>query len=649
MHADAAGTHDRAEATGRAPNAGSRRIPALLLLALGLLAFALRVGALGADPPLLLSRSNAEVVDGPWYLAEAVDRFRGHEVDVPAHYRRPVMTLLALATFEGLGEVSLEAAQVFAALCGALLVIFVALAGWRAFSPRAGLLAGLLLAVGYAPVVMGRVPLVYAPLAAGIALVYWLFAVGLKRRWALWLSAGLLVALAVGLKVHAFLVMPALAVGLFALLPRKRTVALAVGVVAVVAVAGFWLLNPGLVGVTWAKMHGYMGDPTPGEVVLRVLCAPVRSRLLTWAPVLLLLSLVGVLRALGPYCVLRSRGRHPTQRTTARAFEMAAAVGLLTWLGVMGAFAFAQSEGFPPLRHLFPGLVPAALLAGRVLDLLLAGRPVVRACGWLALFPWAFAIAFMALTGLLAGAWYVTDPAAAASGLVAWLGRASEPDARIVTAAVCAGLTAWLLGRRWTTTDPASSPPQASGAEVAPGMTGGRRRLVLPVLCLSVSLGLSAAMVGNLLLRPVYSLLVMNRFVDDVVAPGARLYGNWAHALSYEADVARGLWLPTKEVILRDAHRHTHVVTHVELAQAIGRCFVDEGTPMVPVAELTVRGCAIAMYRFAWAERLGYKPTELEMALGRLRRSGDSGTVPAPARAIDVLPNCDELLKDPWE
>ena len=49
----------------------------LVLGVLLLVALALRLARIGADVPFTLSWSNSEIVDGPWYLAEAIDGARG--------------------------------------------------------------------------------------------------------------------------------------------------------------------------------------------------------------------------------------------------------------------------------------------------------------------------------------------------------------------------------------------------------------------------------------------------------------------------------------------------------------------------------------------------------------------------------------------
>ncbi|RME73169.1 MAG: hypothetical protein D6776_07530, partial [Planctomycetota bacterium] len=78
---------------GDATGAGPARRASLGWIALWLICgLALRIWAPGADPPLVLSASNAEVMDGPWYLAEAVDGAWGRAAHVPPQYRMPLIT-----------------------------------------------------------------------------------------------------------------------------------------------------------------------------------------------------------------------------------------------------------------------------------------------------------------------------------------------------------------------------------------------------------------------------------------------------------------------------------------------------------------------------------------------------------------------------
>ncbi len=237
-----------------------------LFVALG---FGLRIWALGADPWLSLSGSNAEVMDGPWYLAEAIDGRRGTPVAVPAHYRLPLVTWSARPFFAG--GVSLERAHLWAASWGALLVVFGAGAAWSGFGARAAPFAAAFLALGFIPVGYARTSVVYGPLAAALAGLIWLFVLGARRRWFAVLAWGALAAVAIGIKDTAIVAAPALLVGQLASSRRTWRTAGLIALGCVLGALALWLALPHRVEVVLGKAQGYFGRAAPLAVIKRML------------------------------------------------------------------------------------------------------------------------------------------------------------------------------------------------------------------------------------------------------------------------------------------------------------------------------------------------------------------------------------------
>ncbi|GIW71284.1 MAG: hypothetical protein KatS3mg102_0826 [Planctomycetota bacterium] len=427
------------------PVVAERALPALLLIALAaVLGLVLRLVHLGADPPLELSRSNAEVMDAGWYLAPAVERARGRPSSVPPQYDKPLVRWTAAPFFAG--GVSLERAHAWAASWGLLLVIFGAGAAWTAFGRRAAVFAAVLLASSFLLVGYGRTPVVYGPLCACLAGVAWLHAAALGR-WAApgaWSCAGARVAslataalawvalgaVALALKEAAVVAAPGLALGWIAAVRRRGFAAGLLAAGTILAATVLWLAEPQLLWLTWHKAVLYFGDAQPLAVLKRLLAAPFQSGVAGKAPVVCALAWLGVLGALRPQAQAQTAGEGgpgPMRALPSRAFAAALAGWLGSWLIVFGMFSYHepgyQQATPPPTRYFVPLLVPAALLGAGWLGRLSAGGAPLAPPRLAFALPWAALGAYWALGAVLTESWPLlagTDGA----GAPGWLVRA---------------------------------------------------------------------------------------------------------------------------------------------------------------------------------------------------------------------------------
>jgi 4-amino-4-deoxy-L-arabinose transferase-like glycosyltransferase len=566
----------------------SRRRYVLILAAIAVAALAARLWALGADPPRV-SDSNGDIVDGTWYFAEAADRARGREPEVQPHYRMPVVTAIMRVAF--FGGVSLERAHAASAALGAALVLLAAGAARTAFGRGASLLAAFFLAVGYVPIAYGRTFVVYAPLAVGLAGSLWLFAASARAesfvRRALFtiLAWAVLGALVLGVQFTAIVATPALAVGhVFAARRRLRAALFSAGLAAAV-LAAVLFVRPALFDLAIGKARGYFGSSDPIEVVKRWLRAPARSGLFPKAPLVFFLAWAGVLYAFG-------RGREASRGE--RAMEAALATAFFLWVAVFGLFEFTEFGPRPPLRYFFPALVPGAILAARVLERasapggglwLSAPRPAIGL--------WAALGCYWAMGSILEVALPLLLP-----DEVPPLVRVLVSFGALAPTAIVFGVAAALFWAR-----PLAAEPLRIGARG---------------LAVALALGLlaDAARAVPMLASPEWTLRDANRAVAAILGENARAYGPWAHALTYEAPRVRRQ-LPPVAIgeFVEGAKGATHLFIDVAWMREVGRLFSERGVSLVPIARIEVRRHPIAIYRFPWAERLGYRPTATERAL----------------------------------
>lgn len=573
-------------------------LDALLLAAILALAAGLRFARLGADPPLSLSASNAEVMDGGWYFARAADTVRHQPTDVPPQYEKPVLTGLGFVAFAA-GGVSLEAAHAAEAALGVLLVLAGALAAWWAYGTRTALVAGLFLATAFPLVGYARVPLIYGPLATALTISFFFFVIGLRLPIFHVFAWAALAAAALGLKQTAVALAPALAAGQLTNAARRgRAAGIGVGL-ALLAGTAIYYARPAAVEEALWKATGYLalgpGGPLAHalEVAERLLKAPVRSGLALEAFPLLAIAWAGVLVACARHA--RREGEAVVDARRDRASDTALVLWLVATVVIHGLFRFDPQEGAdPPLRHFAPALVPAAILAARTLVRLAGGVEMAAPRAAIAL--WALPAAYAAI----AAGWR------AAFALAARAGRpipASEVvrllnsfPAYAAGAALFAALAALVLGRRF-----------------APGVPR-EMRISRPVLVLGAlaALASDAAYLAPALARPTYTLRAANRATALFLSPGASLAGPFAHALTWEVpSVTRHHFerLETRGpsgLLVPRAKGYTHLAVDAAWGPALERIYEGAGEPLVRVATLEVRGYPVRIYRFSWAENLGY-------------------------------------------
>ncbi len=609
------------------------------------LGLCLRLVHPGSDPPTTLWAGTSEIVDGPWYLAEALDRARGHDVDVFTSYRKPVFTALMRVAFRGAGDAglgALERAHAAEAIVGALGIALAGGAAWAASGRRAGVVAAVLFAASFPLVGYARTTLVYAPLASVLAGALWLYARGVRTGSlpfiaAAWAALG---AAAVGLQVHAIALAPGFALGQV-LAAERRGRALAIGAgLAGVGVALLFVLEPSIARNTVAKASFYLGDTGPLDLLKRVLRAPFASGFFAKAPLVLGLAW------LGTFVAIAGTGEPAGARRRENAIEVALAAGVVVWIALCGAFKYEYYgiEAGAPTRHLVCALVPAAILAGLTVERLAwTGAPAgeLRACE---------SISRGASLGLPTDGCVVGGPATFSScrtpsslPSAAIPSRcAREPiDSQALTldrlrrpaplAFAWAALGAYAaLGTGFSLGLPALYPPDGAAAPafvraaasfrwLAPlalalgagalalarlAPAGARLRLppaaVAALLAAGIALDLARLAPG--LVRPQFTLRDANARAADVLPPGARVYGPWAHALTYAApDVTRHLPPDSEPAFTERAATMTHLAIDASWGPLMESKFAAVGRPLERVLEVEVRGWPVIVYRFGGA------------------------------------------------
>jgi hypothetical protein len=579
-------------------------VPAcVLIILLALVGFGLRMWAPGADPPLALTSSNAEVMDGPWYLAEAVDGARGNPIHVQGHYRLPLITWSARPFL--VGGVSLARVHAWSACWGALLVLLGAGAAWTAFGRRAAVLAALLLATNFVLVGYGRVPVVYGPLAAGLAGVAWLHALG-ARRWLpgalAWVALGWI---AVGVKDTAVVAAPALVLGHLARSDRPRRAAVLGVLLLIVAGVSASLLMPSRAALLIGKAQGYFGDAEPLVVVKRCLRGAFASGLLPKALAL------GAVAWLGGFALFRARpgAGEPRHRW---AFTCMLAAWMVTWLVVFGAFQFQEPKvggGVPPppLRYFVPALVPAALLAAAWLAARWAPREQrPGAPRWWLVGAWVYLGTYWLLGSALMQVWWMLIPGGGdAPHWLSVLGSA----AGLASLSCLVAVTAAVLSRlhpRWLS-----------------AVRNRVRRPGVAVVLVAALLAMDGVQLWPVLARPDWTLARANELTAELFGVDARVMGSWAHALTYDHPTAERHYLTPQpaEDLPRTTRRAgiTHLVIDEAWMRRIGPAFERQGVPLVGVARVLVRDHPVVIHRMAWAAETGYERTALERAIDARR------------------------------
>ncbi|MHC4393596.1 MAG: hypothetical protein ACYS22_20055 [Planctomycetota bacterium] len=598
----------------REPDGPSALAVVLWIVLIAGFGIGLRAVGLGADPPLSLSPSNAEIMDGPWYLAKAVDAARGQAGEMAPQYHKPVFHALGRVAFAD-GHVSLERAHLLMAIIGGLLVVFGGCIGWLVYGGRAGILSAFFLAAGYLPVGYGRVVLVYGPLTAALALLLLLFVVSARlvlsgrRVLGLGLLAGvvfLVFGLAVGLKMHAILVLPAFGIALVVLLRQRWLLPVVLGIGVAFALYCAFGQAEFLVAAR-SKLRYYLRGDT-GEwigvlaLVKRVLKAPFEAKLIRGAPVACVLGWCGVLLGLSrlwPSAAGTAEAEGARSRLRA-VLESLLAVWVLTWLVAIAPFRFerhlgSQSVGRMAIRHLIPVLLPLTLLAVATMERWRKGKGVTHEVPVWLLAPWTWLASYWALGTILSVAipGDVKLPGWALSAVSFWGLAVASLVATVLYLTLARGRLA--------------GEPLRLGAS-----------RVVPVVFACVHLTLLVPM----LTQPTYTLRRANRLVAGVLGEGARLTGNFAHMVTYEAPHVTRMYDPPADLVgdLTGNRRYTHLVAQDAASglyvQGVKRRF---GLDLPIVCVLEVRNATVlTVHRYPWAEAGGYVPTPVERRLEAL-------------------------------
>ncbi|MBE7550229.1 MAG: glycosyltransferase family 39 protein [Anaerolineales bacterium] len=196
----------------------SRRTYLAGLIAILLLAAAMRLYALTADAPIYLTRSQDLNTDGPntigfarnWVLFGAK----------PLPYVQPALTWLAYFFFSTLGIGYWQAN--FIAVTGSLLaIVFIAAFAHQHFGRRAALVSAFLITLNFPFLIYNRIPMVYTPLAGGLAVALYCWGRGLRRSWWFFLSGLATLFCVLYIKIAGVTFLAAAVVGLLILAWRR--------------------------------------------------------------------------------------------------------------------------------------------------------------------------------------------------------------------------------------------------------------------------------------------------------------------------------------------------------------------------------------------------------------------------------------------
>ncbi|GIW71283.1 MAG: hypothetical protein KatS3mg102_0825 [Planctomycetota bacterium] len=97
------------------------------------------------------------------------------------------------------------------------------------------------------------------------------------------------------------------------------------------------------------------------------------------------------------------------------------------------------------------------------------------------------------------------------------------------------------------------------------------------------------------------------------------MIGTWAHALSWQAPHLERRLPPVRmdDLVHREGRAMTHLLIDEGWMGQLGPRFAQAGVRLVPLARLAIRGHPVVLFRFPWAEALGYRPSPLERAVER--------------------------------
>jgi 4-amino-4-deoxy-L-arabinose transferase-like glycosyltransferase len=158
------------------------------MVAILLLATALRVYALEADLPLHISLSQGPTTDGAVTVGAARDKvlfgsWCPFPTPIDLYPRFPAMSWLAFLFFRTLG-VGYWQANLVSAATGLLSIVLIAAFARQQLGRRVSLFSALFMATNYVYVMYNRIPMVYTTLACGMALALYCWGKGLRdSRW----------------------------------------------------------------------------------------------------------------------------------------------------------------------------------------------------------------------------------------------------------------------------------------------------------------------------------------------------------------------------------------------------------------------------------------------------------------------------------
>ncbi|GIK41670.1 MAG: hypothetical protein BroJett011_55030 [Chloroflexota bacterium] len=183
-----------------------------------LVAAAMRLYALTADAPIYLTRSQDLNTDGPNTIGQARDWLLfGTQ---PLLYNQPGLTWLAYVFFSILG-IGYWQANLIAVTSSLLAIVFIAAFAHQHFGRRAALVSAFLMTLNFPFLIYNRIPMVYTPLACGLAVALYCWGRGLRRSWWFFLSGLVTLLCVLYIKIAGVTFLAAALFGLFILAWRR--------------------------------------------------------------------------------------------------------------------------------------------------------------------------------------------------------------------------------------------------------------------------------------------------------------------------------------------------------------------------------------------------------------------------------------------
>lgn len=188
------------------------------LIAILLLAGAMRLYALTADAPIYLTRSQDLNTDGPNTIGFARDWVLFGTKPLP--YFQPALTWLAYICFSTLG-IGYWQANLIAVTTSLLAIVFIAAFAHQHFGRRAALFSALFMTLNFPYLIYNRTPMVYTPLTFGLALALFCWGRGLRRLWWFFLAGLISIFCVLYIKIAGVTFLAAALVGLLVLTWRR--------------------------------------------------------------------------------------------------------------------------------------------------------------------------------------------------------------------------------------------------------------------------------------------------------------------------------------------------------------------------------------------------------------------------------------------